>query len=666
MRRGTARWIGLFVLCTLATGLWGDAVEEAKVRILTDAKFLASDELEGRGVGTEGIVTASNYIRDQFAKAGLKLESVDGQPFQKFDLITAAKLGMPNNLEFVGPNGQRFELQMNSDFEVCAFGGSGVIDAEIVFCGYGIDAEDIKYDDFAGIDVAGKAVIIMRRNPQQANDKSPFGGGHGISRHAELRTKLLNAAKHNAAAVIFVNDPYAVRKAAIDRKAAIEKAGQQVIEAAEQLEATDANDAEKLTDARKKLTDSVTRRKNLIKASETPKDDVLMAFGYAGPGEAKTTTPAVHIAQAMCDQILKPALNQTLSDLEAAIDTDLKPRSAALPGWKARGAITVERVRSDVVNVIATIEGSGPHADENIVIGAHYDHVGRGGANSLAPGSNDVHNGADDNASGTVALLELARRLAARPEKPARRLVFIAFTGEELGLLGSAKYVKDPIFPLDKTVAMFNMDMVGRLQDEKLIVFGTGTSSRWEKELKELNADRKFELSFKPEGFGPSDHSSFYGKKIPVLHYFTGNHPDYHRPSDDWDKLNIDGINRVVDYLEALVLKTAANPERPDYVEVKGAAQMGRSGNRPYVGTIPDFSSEEPGYSISGAAGGSPADKAGLKAGDRIIKIGPHKVTGLDDFDVALRKFQAGDTVDFTVVRAGKEVPVKVTLDPPR
>jgi hypothetical protein len=666
MRRGIAFCFGLFALCTLTAALWGDAVEEAKLRILNDAKFLASDELEGRGVGTEGIVTASHYIRDQFAKAGLNLQTVDGQPFQTFDLITAAKLGMPNNLELVGPNGQRFELQMNQDFEVCAFGGSGVIDAEIVFCGYGIDAPDIKYDDFEGIDVAGKAVIIMRRNPQQGNEKSPFGGGHGISRHAELRTKLQNAAKHNAAAVIFVNDPYAVRKAAADRKAAIEKAGQQVIEAAEQLEATDANDTEKVTDARKKLSDAVNRRQTLIKASENPKDDALMAFGYAGPGEAKTTTPAVHITQAMCDQILKPALNQTLSDLEAAIDTELKPRSAVLAGWKARGAITVERVRSDVVNVIGTIEGEGPHADENIVIGAHYDHVGRGGANSLAPGSTDVHNGADDNASGTVALIELARRIAARPEKPARRLVFIAFTGEELGLLGSAKYVKDPVFPLEKTVAMFNMDMVGRLQDDKLIVFGTGTSSRWEPELKELNADRKFELSFKPEGFGPSDHSSFYGKKIPVLHYFTGNHPDYHRPSDDWDKLNIDGINRVVDYLEAMVLKTAANPQRPDYIEVKGAAQMGRSGNRPYVGTIPDFSSEEPGYSISGAAGGSPADKAGLKGGDRIIKIGPHKITGLDDFDVALRKFQAGDTVEFVVVRSGKEVALKVTLDPPR
>lgn len=663
------RWLicfGLISLSALSGHVLGDAVEAVNARLLNDAKYLASDDLEGRGVGSQGLTTASNYIRDQFAQAGLNVQTVDGQPFQKFDLITSAKLGTPNTLSLVGPNGQQFELQMNQDFEVGAFGGSGVFDAEIVFCGYGIDAPDLKYEDFAGIDVAGKVVLMMRRNPQQGNDKGPFGGGHGISRHAELRTKIQAAAGRNAAAVILVNDPYSLRKAVQDRKTGVDKAGQQVIDAAEQFTAVDPNDAEKAKEARNKLTEAVNRRKALLQAAESPKDDVLMPFGYAGPGDAKVTTPAVHITQAMADQMLKPALNHTLSELEAAIDSDLKPRSAVLTGWKARGAINVERVRSDVVNVIATIEGEGPLADENVVIGAHYDHVGRGGAGSLAPGSTDVHNGADDNASGTVALLELARLMASRPEKPKRRLVFIAFTGEELGLLGSAKYVKDPVFPLEKTVAMFNMDMVGRLLDDKLIVFGTGTSSRWENQLKELNADRKFELSFKPEGFGPSDHSSFYGKKIPVLHFFTGNHPDYHRPSDDWDKLNIDGIRRVVDLLDALVVKTANDPSRPDYLEVKGTAQMGRSGNRPYVGTIPDFSSEEPGYSISGAAGGSPADKAGLKAGDRIIKLGPHKVTGLDDFDLALRKCQPGETVEFVAVRDGKEVTLKVTLAPPK
>lgn len=665
--RGRVRSCSALICCVaLATCVFGDAVDDANVRLLHDAKFLASDELEGRGVGTAGLATASHFIRDEFAKAGLDIQTVAGQPFQKFDLVTSAKLGMPNTLEFTGPNGENLVLQLHQDFEVCAFGGSGTFDAEIVFCGYGIDAPREEYEDYKGVDVEGKVVVIMRRNPQQGNEKGAFSTGHGISPHADLRSKMQAAVSRNAAAVVFVNDPFTVRKTAQDRKTGLEKAGQQVIEAAEGFTATDQNDAEKLAAARNNLTEAINRRKSSLEAAEKAKDDALMVFGHSGPGEVKTVTPAVHITQAIFDQLLKTALQTSLADVETTIDADLKPRSAVLTGWKARGTTTVERTRSDVVNVIASIEGEGPLADETIVIGAHYDHVGKGGAGSLAPGSSDVHNGADDNASGTVALLELARRLGARPEKPARRLVIIAFTGEEMGLLGSARYVKDPAYPLEKTVAMFNMDMVGRLQDDKLTIFGSGTSSRWEPELKQLNEAAKFQLTLKPEGLGPSDHQSFYLKKIPVLHFFTGNHPDYHRPSDDWDKLNIDGIRRVVDLVEAVVLETAANPQRPDYIEVKNSGPRGRSGTRPYVGTIPDFSSEEPGYSISGASPGSPAEKAGLKGGDRIVKIGANKITGLDDFDLALRRFQAGDTVDVLIVRQGQEVTLRVTLEAPR
>ena len=478
MRVGRFCVMGLLGLVGLVGALLGDAVDEANVRILNDAKYLASDELEGRGVGTEGLKTASQYIRDQFREAGLNVKTIDGEPFQKFELTTSAKLGMPNSLELVGPDGEKIELQMNQDYEVCSFGGSGTFDAEIVFCGYGIDAKDLKYDDFAGIDLTGKAALIMRRNPLQGRENSPFGGGHHISRHAELRTKLHNAVNHNAAAVIFVNDPYAGRKAGQDRLVNLDKANQQVIEAAETFTATDPNDAEKVAAARSKLSEAVNRRKGLLDAVANPKDDSLMPFGYAGSGDGKETTPAaVHITQSVCDRMLKPALGQTLAELEAAIDADFSPQSAVLSGWKARGAVTIDRVRSEVSNVIATLEGEGPLADENVIIGAHYDHVGRGGAGSLAPGSTEVHNGADDNASGTVACMELARRLAARPEKPPRRLVFIAFTGEEMGLLGSARYVREPVFPLEKTVAMFNMDMVGRLQDDKLMVFGTGTAA---------------------------------------------------------------------------------------------------------------------------------------------------------------------------------------------
>lgn len=661
MPRKWGWWILSFavVCCSTASVFAADAVTEAKDRLLDNIKYLASDELEGRGVGTEGLTTAGKFIREEFQKFGLAVDRVEGSAFQKFDLISSAKLGESNALQLIGPDDKTITLELGKDFEVCSFGGSGEFEGELVFAGYGIEDGDSKYNDFDGIDVAGKVVIIMRRNPQQGNPKGPFSG-HGTSRHAELRTKLLHANQHKAAAVIFVNDPYGVKQKAEGRDKSLSQATTEIAELADAYLATPE------AEPKEKLTVAIAKWKTQKEAAAKAVDDELMKFGYAGHGDEKPIAPAVHVTQAQMNAVLKSALKSSLTDLENEIDQDCKPHSQVVTGWKAKGVVSVTRVRSDVSNVIGVLEGTGPKAEETIVIGAHYDHVGRGGANSLSPGSTDVHNGADDNASGTVALLELARRLSSRPEKLPRRLVFIAFTAEELGLLGSAKYVKEPIVPLEQTIAMFNMDMVGRLQDDKLTVFGSGTSTRWEPELKQLNEQAGFKLTFKPEGFGPSDHSSFYGKKIPVLHFFTNNHPDYHRPTDDWEKINVSGIERVLSMLEKLVVMTAENPERPDYIEVKQAPTAQRGGNRPYFGTIPDFGTEGEGYAISGAAPGSPAEKGGLKGGDRIIALGENKVTGLDDFDLALRKFKAGEEISVTVSRDGKPVVLKVTLAPPR
>lgn len=662
--------VGSFVCCSVllvaawAVPLRGEAIVEAKARLLEDVKYLASDELEGRGVGTNGLAVAAEFVRDQFQKAGLAVDRVNGGALQKFDLITGAKLTEPNSLQFLGPDNETITLKIGEDYEACSFGGTGPIDAEVVFCGYGVEAKDDGYDDFAGLDVAGKVVIIMRRTPRQSDMKA----AHSMARHQDLRSKINQAQAHKAAAVLFVNDPYSGRKAVENRRTELVKSFEKVAEAAEAFIGTDVANAEKVTEGRNSLTAAVNQMKAVRKGGEGVNDDALMKFGYAGHGDAKPVPPAFHITQKLANKLLS-GLKTDLNKLEAAIDEDLKPRTALIPGWRVRGALSMEKVRSDVSNVVGVIDGEGPLADETVVIGAHYDHVGRGGQNSLSPGSTDIHNGADDNASGTVALIELARRFAkaAQTRKPARRIVFIAFTGEELGLLGSARYCREPVFPLDKTVAMLNMDMVGRLkEDNKLIVYGTGTSPRWEPELKASNGDDAFKLIFKPEGFGPSDHSSFYAKKIPVLHFFTGEHPDYHRPTDDWDKLNIDGIARVVDLIQKLTTSTVENPERPPYIEVKGTAQPTRGGTRPYVGTIPEFGNEEPGYSISGAAPGSPADKGGLKGGDRIIKLGGNAIANLDDFDAALRKFKGGDEVEVIVVRDKKEVSLKVTLEAPK
>jgi len=640
----------------------------SRERLLRDIKYLASEELEGRGVGLKGLDDAADYIRDQFAQAGLNVNAVNGSPFQMFTMSTGATLGPLNTLEIAGQEGKKLTAALDSDFAPQSFGNSGAFTGELVFCGYGIEAPDKNFDEYAGLDVKGKVAIIMRKVPRQGEAHGVFTGRRGVSSHGELRAKLDRAFAHGAVAVLFVNDPYSGRNDLEKAKQQVANLAQGVAAAAEEFEAVDQGDAEKLAAARKKLSDEVARYKAGKGHLSADEPDPLMKFGYAGSDPIRGL-PVMHITRALCDQILKAALNKTLTEIEAAIDGDLTPQSAALSGWSAGGVVTIERQQALVKNVIGVLEGSGPVADETVVIGAHYDHLGRGGADSFIPGSKEIHNGADDNASGTVALLELARHFGSLKDKLPRRLAFIAFTGEERGLLGSARYTKEPIFPLEKTIAMINMDMVGRLRDDKLTIFGSGTSPVWDEMLTRLGKDSHFELFLKPEGMGPSDHESFFLKQIPVLHFFTGNHGDYHRPSDDWEKINIPGTDRVVDMIQRLVAEVASLPERPKYIAVQGNAQIGtaeRQGSRPYFGSVPDFGTDKPGYALAGVSPGGPAEKGGLKAGDRIIQLGPHKIENLSDFDLALRQFSPGASVEVVVIRGDDRMTVKVVLDKPR
>ncbi|MEX0704463.1 MAG: M20/M25/M40 family metallo-hydrolase [Planctomycetales bacterium] len=640
--------------------------EAVQARLRDDVRYLASDELEGRGVGTKGLDQAAEFIRREFAAAGLDVQRVQGNAWQTFSMVAETKLGQPNLLSFAGPDGKTVELAHGVDFTTCSFGGSGRFATGIAFGGYAIESDDPAYRDLADLDLKGKAVIILRRVPRQSAADSPFSGPHGmLSQHATLRAKLANAYSKGAAAILFVNDPCSSRELRDKHAAKSAQADERIVAAAEKLVQVDPQDHAALTEARNKLAALFDQRKKLAEQGEKIDDDPLMKFGY-GTDEENRTTPIFHISQQACDRLLAAAEKPSLAELEARIDAELKPASFELSDWRAEGAATIERIQAEVKNVIGVLEGEGPLADETIVVGAHYDHVGLGGAGSLAPGVKAVHNGADDNASGTAALIELARRLAARDEKLPRRIVFIAFTGEERGLIGSARYVREPIFPLEKTVAMFNMDMVGRLKDDKLTIFGSGTSPRWEPLVARLARADGLKLTLKGAGVGPSDHTSFYMKKIPVLHFFTGTHGDYHRPSDDWEKINLAGMRRVVDLVEQVVLDTARAEERPAFVETKQAGDVLRDGNRPYFGSIPDFGTDAEGYAISGVASGSPAEEAGIKPGDLLVQLGPHKIGNLSDFDLALRKFEPGDEVPVTVLRDGQTVQLKATLTKPR
>jgi hypothetical protein len=354
-------------------------------------------------------------------------------------------------------------------------------------------------------------------------------------------------------------------------------------------------------------------------------------------------------------------------------------RLAAKANLVAEVTASVQPRTMEARNVVALLPGSDPtFSREAVIVGAHYDHLGLGGDGSLAPDDQAIHNGADDNASGTAALMEVARALSESGSPPARSVLFIAFTGEEKGLWGSGHYVDHPLLPLDNTIAMLNMDMVGRLRENTLTVYGTGTAEEWSGVLEEVNQTQEepLELASIPDGFGPSDHSEFYGEGIPVLMLFTNTHSEYHRPEDDWELINPDGLNRVTAFAADLVGSVAGSPMTDvlALTPVEGAgnphggAMPSDEGGPPsrgcgaYLGTIPDMTPRDFGVRITGVREESPAEKAGLKGGDVIVEFGGKEVTDLYAYTYALRDFQPGDEVVVVVVREGERLTLTAVL----
>ena len=337
----------------------------------------------------------------------------------------------------------------------------------------------------------------------------------------------------------------------------------------------------------------------------------------------------------------------------------------------SRDAPAVAQLRLGEVkgrNVIGVLPGRDPALrNEIVVVGAHYDHLGMGGAGSgaLDPDvRNQVHNGADDNASGAAALIHIASRLAISP--PARTVVFIAFSGEELGLLGSAYYVKNPLYPLSVTTAMVNMDMVGRLKNKRLVIYGVETAREFPALLDSLNWYAGFDLKKQGDGYGPSDQASFFTAKRPVLHVFTDLHEDYHRTTDDWNKINTDGLVRVADYTGSIVRALADRAEPLTFVESAPpnphAGAVVTPGYGAYLGTVPDMTDNPGGVRLSGVRAGSPAEKAGLVEGDILVRIGDKAIPDLQAMTDVLRSHQAGDVVEIEYIRNGSHRTVSVTF----
>jgi hypothetical protein len=641
-------------------------------RLTNSVKYLSSDELEGRGPGTDGINKAADYIADHFRQLGLKTDSYDGTPFQKFEITTDIKLGKPSNnrLQLTGPSDdnkttEATDLTLGFDFNPLAIGASGECQGDLIFVGYGIQAPDLDYDEYANLDVKGKVVVLLRKEPRQSDADSPFDGAKS-SRHATFRSKISQAFQHGASAVIMVNDTTESAKHLSGLKHALSQyAGQ--LAAEQQAFSKKANptqdDLTKHNQTLAQISSNITDT-----ASELNGDgDAILSFDGAGNNTTRKSMPVFFVRRAAIDPMIQQAFGKTLTEIETEIDASLKPIVGPITNWTAKGEASLLQTKTEVKNVVGILEGVGDLKDETIVVGAHYDHLGYGGRGSLAPWTKEIHNGADDNSSGTSVLLEIAQQLGSRETASRRRIVFIAFSAEERGLIGSDRYVKEPLIALNKTIAMVNLDMVGRLTDNKLIITGTGTSDVWEPLLDKLNQNSKFEITRKPEGVGPSDHQSFYLKDIPVLHLFTGLHEFYHRPSDDFKTINFEGMDRITALTTEIIVSIAQADERPNFKKAEKKRNVENTGgDRPYFGSIPDYSDNIDGLPLTGVAKNGPAEKAGIKPKDVVVELGKYKIGGIEDFDNALRKFKANDKVPVKVLRAGKELTLTITLGSPR
>lgn len=585
-------------------------VSDLERRFQDHINYLASDELAGRGVGTEGIEKAARYIAREFVEIGLQPAGDDGSYFQSFDMTLRRTLTDATRLTFAGDTSGR---RLRKDFIPFGFSSGDSFSGDVVFCGYGIESADRDRDDFVHVDINGKVAMVLRGEPPSwANDEG-FG-----THHAMLRNKVYNAKDRGAVAVLIVNQksPYG-------------------------------------------------------------EPDTLVEFTTESADEYGV--PAFHISRAMADAQLARADADTLDDFQDRLDAG-RYASTALKNVHVSGQAVFDKNRAPTRNVLGLLRGDGPLSNEVVVVGAHYDHLGirkpmmrkfKAGRLAETQTEPQIHNGADDNASGTSGLIEIARILS-KEKRPRRSVLFIAFTAEESGLHGSKYFVDNPSVPIGNIVAMLNMDMIGRMNSSKRVlqIFGIASAKEFKSIVASAAASAGLSIAPSPDTGGRSDHAPFIRKEIPAMHFFSGHHGDYHKPTDDSEKINArDGA--VVTCLVSQVTRDLADSDvRPTYQEVTIKTLDAKGGTPTYrvvMGLSPGYGDDgKPGMAVDAVSPDGPADLAGMKAGDRIIRIGDKKVANIYDYMAATRKNAAGDKVDVVVLRHGGEITLHVTLAPAR
>ncbi|MFO0427005.1 MAG: M20/M25/M40 family metallo-hydrolase [Planctomyces sp.] len=587
--------------------------DDARRRIKADVEYLASDALEGRGIDTPGIRKAADYILKEFADSGLTSPDelpTGRQPFPV--LMNDAAPGKSTSLGLQAPGDKNLRLKLGTDFQPLTAGTDGTVSGDLVFVGYGIQSEEDQYDDYENVDVTDRIVVLVRREPRQGDASGPFLGAE-TSRHSFVENKLKLAKKQGAAAVVLVNDCYS--------------------------------------------------------APSSDRDDLSPVSGFGDSGE---DCPFIQIRQDVMNELLRLAPLKlsdgselkTLQEICDTIDRTLKPVSQPLTGWSADLTVDFSETRITAENLIGVIEGDGPNADDTIIVGAHYDHIGYGGFGASDPKrQGEIHNGADDNASGTSAVMELARRFASGP-KPNHRIVFICFSAEEKGLFGSQHYVKHPVFPLDQTMFMMNFDMIGHLRSNRVEVNGTGTAVELNALVEQADAADPIGIRVVRDPFGGSDHLPFYQSKIPCLLMFTGMTGNYHTPDDDFATLNIDGIVSVVDYSERLLRLVDQSDEWLTFQSVSRP----RRGMIPFLGVSPDLGdTAESGVRVQSVVADSPASRSGIQTGDVLVSFNDSELSDFNELVDHLRQEKPGNIVKIGVRRNTVAIMVlEVTLGAPR
>lgn len=565
-------------------------------------EFLASDGLEGRMTGSAGARQAAEFIANYFRSAELSSVGTNQSFFQEFSFTAGVQVISNRNHLTVGD----LNFVLEKDFRPLSFTANAQAEGEVVFAGYGLVVPGKLgegYDSYAGLDVSNKIVLALRYVPEDVDSKRRAE----LNRYAGLRYKAMSARERGAKAILFVTGP------------------------------------------------------------NSPKPGELAPLSF-DTSLAGSSIVAASVSTNMAAEILKSS-GKDLKTLQTALDKEDPHAQAtfAVKGTRVQIAAAVEHIKKTDRNVLASLPRDS-EPTEYILVGAHYDHLGRGEAGAMlrAGEENQIHNGADDNASGVAAVMELAAAFASEYAANGtafhRGIIFALWSGEEIGLVGSSHFADHPPLPLSNIVAYLNFDMVGRLQENKLTLQGVGSSALWRKLIEKRNVAAGFNLVLQDDPYLPTDTTALYPKGVPVLAFFTGSHEDYHRPTDDPKNLNYSGLQRITQFAHALLSDLAKDREKPDYVKVERSTPAGgRENLRAYLGTIPDYTSEVAGVKLSGVRGGSPAEKAGLKNGDVIIEFAGQKIANIYDYTYALDAVKIGQPVQITIERDGKRVTMTAT-----